>query len=60
MQMHNPPHPGEFIEGMYLQPCALSIRQVAERVVGAVPKVGLPCRTSTTSGKPVSESIFQG
>jgi plasmid maintenance system antidote protein VapI len=29
MQMHNPPHPGEFIEGVYLEPCALSIRQVA-------------------------------
>ena len=32
MQMHNPPHPGEFIEGVYLEPCALSIRQVAERL----------------------------
>ena len=31
MQMHNPPHPGEFIDGVYLEPCALSIRQVAER-----------------------------
>ena len=30
--MHNPPHPGEFIEGVYLEPCALSIRQVAERL----------------------------
>ena len=32
MQMHNPPHPGEFIEGVYLEPCELSIRQVAERL----------------------------
>lgn len=24
-QMHNPPHPGEFIEGVYLEPCGLSI-----------------------------------
>ena len=31
MQMHNPPHPGEFIEGVVLEPCELSIRQVAER-----------------------------
>ena len=31
-QMHNPPHPGEFIEGVYLEPCGLSIRQVAERL----------------------------
>jgi addiction module HigA family antidote len=32
MQMHNPPHPADFIEGVYLEPCALSIRQVAERL----------------------------
>ena len=32
MQMHNPPHPVEFIEGVYLEPCELSIRQVAERL----------------------------
>lgn len=32
MVMHNPPHPGEFIEGVYLEPFALSIRQVAERL----------------------------
>ena len=31
-QMHNPPHPGELIEGVYLEPCGLSIRQVAERL----------------------------
>lgn len=30
--MHNPPHPGEFIEGVYLEPCDLSIRKVAERL----------------------------
>ena len=30
MVMHKPPHPGEFIEGVYLEPCALSIRQVAD------------------------------
>ena len=32
IQMHNPPHPGEFIEGVYLEPCGLSIRQVAKRL----------------------------
>ena len=32
IQMHNPPHPGELIEGVYLEPCGLSIRQVAERL----------------------------
>ena len=30
--MHNPPHPGDFIAGTYLDPCELSIRQVAERL----------------------------
>ena len=29
MQMHNPPHPGTFIEGVYLEPCALSIHRAA-------------------------------
>ena len=32
MQMHNPPHPGESLEGVYLEPCELSIRQVAKRL----------------------------
>ncbi len=32
MQMHNPPHPGTFIEGVYLEPSAFLIRQVAERL----------------------------
>ena len=50
MQMHNPPHPGEFIDGVYLEPCALSIRQ----------RWPSGCNVTTTSGKPVSDSIFQG
>jgi hypothetical protein len=29
MQMHNPPHPGTFIEGVYLEPCALSFHRAA-------------------------------
>jgi hypothetical protein len=29
MQMHNPPHPGTFIEGVYLEPRALSIHRAA-------------------------------
>jgi len=32
IQMHNPSHPGEFIEGVYLEPCGLSIRQLAKRL----------------------------
>ena len=30
MTMHNPPHPGEFIREVYLEPHALSIRSLAE------------------------------
>jgi len=29
MTMHNPPHPGEFIREVYLQPCGISTRQLA-------------------------------
>ncbi len=29
MDMHNPPHPGEFLAATYLEPFGLSIRQVA-------------------------------
>lgn len=32
MQMHNPPHPGEFIREVYLQPHGLSARRLAERL----------------------------
>ena len=30
MSMHNPPHPGEFIEATYLEPFEVSHRKVAE------------------------------
>lgn len=29
MRMHNPPHPGEFIAGIYLEPNNISARQLA-------------------------------
>ncbi|HSR67607.1 MAG TPA: HigA family addiction module antitoxin [Acidobacteriota bacterium] len=29
MRMHNPPHPGEFIKGVYLEPFGVSYRRVA-------------------------------
>jgi addiction module HigA family antidote len=32
MQMHNLPHPGTFIEGVYLEPCALSTATVQRLV----------------------------
>ena len=30
MNMHNPPHPGEFIRGVYIEPFGISVRKVAE------------------------------
>ncbi len=32
MAMHNPPHPGEFINGVYLEPYGLSGRDLAEKL----------------------------
>ncbi|MGH1361730.1 MAG: HigA family addiction module antitoxin [Burkholderiaceae bacterium] len=32
MAMHNPPHPGEFISGIYLEPNGLSGRELAENL----------------------------
>ena len=32
MTMHNPPHPGEFIREVYLEPFAVSARQLAVKL----------------------------
>ena len=32
MSMHNPPHPGEFIREVYIEPFALSSRKVAKNL----------------------------
>lgn len=32
MPMHNPPHPGEFISSVYLEPYGVSLRKLAERL----------------------------
>lgn len=32
MAMHNPPHPGEFIVGVYLEPNGISGRDLAEKL----------------------------
>ena len=32
MSMHNPPHPGEFIAGIYLEPNGISGRVLAEKL----------------------------
>ena len=36
MNMHNPPHPGEFIKATYLNPFGLSVRSLAEHLKVAV------------------------
>ena len=30
MSLHNPPHPGEFIRAIYIEPFDISVRKVAE------------------------------
>ncbi|SEG09693.1 HigA family addiction module antitoxin [Marinobacterium lutimaris] len=32
MTMHNPPHPGEFIHDVYMEPYAISARQLAKKL----------------------------
>lgn len=32
MSMHNPPHPGEFIRQVYLEPLGISYREVASKL----------------------------
>lgn len=32
MPMHNPPHPGEFIRVVYLEPFGISVRNLAENL----------------------------
>ena len=32
MSMHNPPHPGEFIQATYMEPYGLSCRYLAEQL----------------------------
>lgn len=32
MNMHNPPHPGEFIAATYMEPCNLSCRYLATQL----------------------------
>ena len=35
MNMHNPPHPGEFIAATYMEPCNLSCRFLATKLAVA-------------------------
>ena len=40
MSMHNPPHPGEFIVGVYLKPNGISGRELAEKLGVAMDVAG--------------------
>ncbi|WP_460086777.1 helix-turn-helix transcriptional regulator [Pseudomonas sp. H1_B04] len=42
MNMHNPPHPGEFITEIYLEPNGISGRGLAEKL-GVAPLDTEPC-----------------
>lgn len=42
MTMHNPPHPGEFIREVYLEPFGISSRQLASSL-GVSPSLCLGC-----------------
>ena len=35
MTMHNPPHPGEFIRSLYLEPYGISVRTLADSLAVA-------------------------
>ena len=50
MAMHNPPHPGEFISSVYLEPNGISGRELAA-------KLGVAASTFTISGRRSSRSI---
>ena len=41
MAMHNPPHPGEFITEVYLEPNGLSGRELAARLAPMRPEMGV-------------------
>jgi plasmid maintenance system antidote protein VapI len=56
MAMHNPPHPGEFINAVYLEPNDISGRELAANWV-ALPRAGWPCSTAMICGRPSVTSI---
>jgi addiction module HigA family antidote len=48
MAMHNPPHPGEFITAVYLEPNGISVRELASKL-GVLPST-LNCILTGKSG----------
>ena len=58
MAMHNPPHPGEFISSVYLEPFGMSSRALAEKLAGyAYPDLNTTYFTS--GGAEANESAFK-
>lgn len=51
MAMHNPPHPGEFITGVYLEPNKLSGRELAAKL-GVAPSTLNRILTGTSGISP--------
>ena len=51
MRMHNPPHPGEFIKEVYLEPNNLSVRGLAESL-GVSPSTVMRIINGTSSITP--------
>ena len=52
MAMHNPPHPGEFITAVYLEPNDLSVREMAT-ALGVSPSTRSRLLNGVTSISPV-------
>ncbi|UUY10474.1 HigA family addiction module antitoxin [Pseudomonas sp. J452] len=62
MNMHNPPHPGEFITDIYLEPNAISGRELAEKL-GVAPSTlsrVLKCTSRVTPEMALRLSVALG
>lgn len=52
MAMHNPPHPGEFITAVYLEPNELSVREMA-KALGVSPSTVSRLLNGVTAISPI-------
>lgn len=52
MSMHNPPHPGEILRELVIEPLGLSIIETANHLgISRMQLAGLGCKTPMISGK---------
>jgi antitoxin HigA-1 len=56
MAMHNPPHPGEFIRSVYLEPFEMSVRTLAKNL-GVAPSTLNRIVTSKSGVSPGVTSV---